>query len=811
MQLAVDDASNKLHSDIAAVLQQMDHLKLQDSTYENQFARFQASHADTLSRLSLGIESIMLEQEAIRTTSDKQRAQVAQQRICMSLSFCDMVSRQGRIREAHEGTYGWILAPCDTTDNGLSDFHSWLAAPAPDHGLFWISGKPGSGKSTLMRYLDDHLKPASCTNWLSGYGLFICRYFLWNPGRGLQRSFQGLLQALLHQLLWNHQWLIETIVSEERWLTACATEPELQWSTPELKTTIVACLQRIATTRKILILADGLDELDGTDDDRHDMLDFLHRLPQLGSIKVCLSSRPWNIFADSFYGLPQIQLHLFTRMDIEKYVRQSLSHSMRHQSSYLHNSGQGERLIQMIVDKANGVFLWVRLVVQELMRGFRDGETIRTLERKVVSMPADLDGFFKRIISSIDPAYRSEASAFLQTALFCRQNSDVEWPRGLLELTFLEVGDPDFAMRPSWDLTELNLDDLDALEYRIDLGKRRLNSRCMGLLDLTTDREISWAMREEGELGPRFMNVFCAKVDFLHRSLMDYLLTDDAQGVLQQCTDGPFQARRFLCSALIARVRAIHATCAGPPSRHSDYSTSIRSQDTRFLADQTDLVLRAIGCSKDLEPPTMNIIMRQLEPTLELLHHCSSSDSHFLLREMKRLVDSLDTSVDRSISIAIGYNLTGFVVEHLTRDKVKGISGQALLESALKPPFPRGPNPEMVRIVLQAGVDPNYPRSICWEYLRDVCLSSLKLFPSDAVASSYVVDIIGIMIENKVDISCPADMLSKLNRIVKGDPKTGGSFVAGRGRGSKVHGARPSTIASSLVRSRASWTCRQRQ
>ncbi|ETI22265.1 hypothetical protein G647_06338 [Cladophialophora carrionii CBS 160.54] len=77
MRLAIDDTSNKLHCDIVAVLQQMTHLKLQDSAYETHFAQFQASHADALLRLSVGIESIMLEQEAIRTTSDKQRAQVA--------------------------------------------------------------------------------------------------------------------------------------------------------------------------------------------------------------------------------------------------------------------------------------------------------------------------------------------------------------------------------------------------------------------------------------------------------------------------------------------------------------------------------------------------------------------------------------------------------------------------------------------------------------------------------------------------------------------------------------------------------------
>ncbi|OQV10306.1 hypothetical protein CLAIMM_14326 [Cladophialophora immunda] len=95
-------------------------------------------------------------------------------------------------------------------------------------------------------------------------------------------------------------------------------------------------------------------------------------------------------------------------------------------------------------------------LARERALGRRDGETIRTLKRKLASMPADLDGFFKRLIHSIDPAYRSEASAFLQTTMFGFQNTDVKWPRGLLEFTLLDADDADFAMRSSYDFAELD-------------------------------------------------------------------------------------------------------------------------------------------------------------------------------------------------------------------------------------------------------------------------------------------------------------------------------------------------------------------
>jgi hypothetical protein len=755
MLIAIDGTSNKLQSDMATLMQQMDLLKLQDSTCETLFTDFHASHADALSRLSLGIETIILEQDATRATGDRQRTELAQKRICMSLSFPDMDSRREQIRDAQEDTYHWILEPRDTTYDRLSDFRTWLDSPAPDHSLFWISGKPGSGKSTLLHYLNHNLKPVCCTNWLSGYGLFVCRFFIWNPGRALQKSFQGLLQALLYQLLSSHQWLIETVVSEERWLTSCSPESELQWSVPELKMAIEACVQRISTTRKILILVDGLDELDGTDDDRHDMLDFLGKLPHLGPLKLCLSSRPWNIFADYFHGLPQLQLQLFTRVDIEKYVRKSLSHSMRLQSSYLRNSGAGEKLVQTIVDKASGVFLWVRLVVQEVVRGLRDGETIGTLERKVDLMPADLDGFFKRIISSIEPAYRSEASAFIQTALFCQQNPDVEWPRGLLELTFLEADDADFAMRPSYNFTELDLGDLDALEYRIDLGKRRLNSRCMGLLEWTNAKWLLiFSLGNRTDSSKRLQTLLNTEVNFLHRSLVDFLLTKDAQSILQQCTNGPFPAQRFLYSAMLTKVCAIYAICTAPSRQF------LNDEEILFLLDficvETNNLLSGMAWSTDLDVATVDIIMTRLKPTLERLHRASRR--YQSLSYLGQLLVRLDSADDLSIGMGVGYGLTDYVAEKLTRDMTKDNRGQSFLAIALISAAQKWLHAEMVRVVLQAGVDPNYPRSVCWEWLGQLFGAEHRVtrrFPLPTV------EILEIMINYNVDISCPPHLLAQ--------------------------------------------------
>ena len=609
-----------------------------------------------------------------------------------------------------------------------------------------------------MQYLDQNLGKSSCTQWLSGYDLFVARFYLWNPGRGFQKTFQGLLQAILYQTLSAHQWLIEAVVSEEAWTSACVMDSEICWSTLELKKVLKTSLFRLSTTKKVLLLIDGLDELQGTDDDRYDMLNFLLKLTKLERVKLCVSSRPWNMFSDFFHEFPQLQLQSFTRADIDKYVRHSLSYSMHLQSSYLHNSGEGEKLIETIVEKASGVFLWVRLVVQELLRGFRDGETVRTLRRKVDSMPADLDGFFRRIIDSIDPSYRREGSAFLQTALFSLQDQDVEWPRGLLEFTFLEAEDPDFITRPSYDFTELDLINLDAFQYRVDLGKRRLNSRCMGLLEwvrssviekFTTIPTSEWS-------GQQLLHI---DVDFLHRSLIDFLLTVDAQNTLLQCTGGAFDARRFLCSAMLTKIFAISARCCKRLENNEDQEDDL----VWLLSEETDRLLKAIACSKDVGSASMRVIMTRLEPTFHFLCHTAKSSCWDVMGipRIVKLLHKLKTSESASIGIAIEYNLTDYVAEHLRKNLMKDSQKLEILEYALYPKSLPDPNPEMVSHILKAGGNPNDAkpeyRSVWWNFLGKLAQEFAPKRASWGAKpiSSANVQVIELMIKHNADKFCP--------------------------------------------------------
>jgi len=54
-------------------------------------------------------------------------------------------------------------------------------------------------------------------------------------------------------------------------------------------------------------------------------------------------------------------------------------------------------LIRGISVKVSGVFLWVHVVVRNVLAGLRDGEGMESLQRKLRSIPGDLKGLMKLI------------------------------------------------------------------------------------------------------------------------------------------------------------------------------------------------------------------------------------------------------------------------------------------------------------------------------------------------------------------------------------------------------------------------------
>ena len=152
-----------------------------------------------------------------------------------------MRSREADVSETHDQTYQWIFSESQSSTSALftaSDFVNWLRK---ESGLFWISGKAGSGKSTLMKFVFEHPRTHSELSVWTGRGkLVVSRHFFWNSGTPLQKSDQGLLRSLCYDIFRTCPDLLP-VVCRKRWNllepTGCFSFDTAQleeWSTSEL-------------------------------------------------------------------------------------------------------------------------------------------------------------------------------------------------------------------------------------------------------------------------------------------------------------------------------------------------------------------------------------------------------------------------------------------------------------------------------------------------------------------------------------------------------------------------------------------------
>ncbi len=68
------------------------------------------------------------------------------------------------------------------------------------------------------------------------------------------------------------------------------------------------------------------------------------------------------------------------------------------------------QLIEDIVERSSGVFLWVYLVVRSLLRGLTDENNFAFMRERLDHFPSDLRDYFKRMLESNDDIYRKHAA-----------------------------------------------------------------------------------------------------------------------------------------------------------------------------------------------------------------------------------------------------------------------------------------------------------------------------------------------------------------------------------------------------------------
>lgn len=442
------------------------------------------------------------------------------------LEFQEITDRRQRIPEAHKKTLEWIFDGNWMMAKKFYVFSDWLQN---DERLYWITGKAGSGKSTLMKFIYGHPKTHSIltqSNSRQNRFLVLAAFFFWNSGRRIQMSQEGLLRTLLHEVLQQCQDLIPQVVPH-RWeafrLFGQDTHP---WSWSEIVRAFKSLLEMTCLSHKFVFIIDGLDEFEG---DHTDLIDWVRDLVTWPHVKACVSSRPWIVFEDAFKNNSSLTMQDMTYRDIKIYVRDQFSSNKGFSILQAAEPDYAAKLVESVTTKASGVFLWVFLVVRSLLSGLTSGDRISDLEAKLNSLPPDLETLFWKMLKSSGTEQFERASQLIQLVRVVPQ------PR-LLELAFADEDEQRVFDHPSTPLNE------HEREARAEIMRRRIDHICKGLLEVAP-----------GQLLPE------AKVEYLHRTVKDFLEQESIDRKIFASTKSDFNAHAAWCRSCIMQLKVSDA------------------------------------------------------------------------------------------------------------------------------------------------------------------------------------------------------------------------------------------------------------
>ncbi|KLU84999.1 hypothetical protein MAPG_04033 [Magnaporthiopsis poae ATCC 64411] len=438
-------------------------------------------------------------------------------RIVKALAFPDMMARENQIKEPFPTTFKWLLddpssssaqqsSPVEPQACQRQDFKAWLQS-SDNESPFWITGKPASGKTTVMKYICTNPKVrASLRLWAGDLDLLTCSVYFWNPGSSGQKSQAGLLRTILHQLL-DQRPEFCPLAAPERYLyfqLAGTDAPNPDWTVEELREALNNLGSQIHDTAHLAIFIDGLDEYDG---DLAELVGFVKELHQNHEVKLCISSRPWNTFKDAFKAYPSLRMEQHTRPDIEKYVRERMAGSdgLRELRKLEVRNRSVADLESQLIEKADGVFLWVVLVVEQLLIAARDDPDLDKVWELFEGLPPDLGDLYASMRRRLSPSLLETASRMYQLVFRWKDTTDATFNVGIFWMAIT-------CSNPAKSPELLKRGEMAGI---MPVLERRLAGCTGGMLQI--NRILSdWKTREEAEQYGNY-------VEFIHRTAYDWL------------------------------------------------------------------------------------------------------------------------------------------------------------------------------------------------------------------------------------------------------------------------------------------------
>ena len=385
--------------------------------------------------------------------------------------FQEVNDRRFDITTASEKTVNWLIQN--------PEYISWQAS---QRALLWIKGKPGSGKSTLIKFAIEREEQTP-----EQQSLVLMTFFFNARGVQLQRTQLGLLRSLLYQLV------IRTPALHSRFLEHCQhksdargnRKDQLTWRASELRSLLQVYTYQALRTSAIKIYIDALDEC--SDPSADDVASFFIHLLSIsatqGRLQICITCRHYPIISSP--GNFRLTVEEQNAEAIKLHVGEALK-----SLSIIWQSEDMKAIKCDILEKASGVFQWVSIALR-IATTLKDGRNPQLIRKRIGELPSALDDLYTRILQGVAAQDRYQAISLIRWICFAEEPLSLSAMR--------------FAIAFDTDLPDLSLYDWKKSYYYVGDDEQMrvlITSLSGGLAEVRNKTD---------------------KVQFIHESVNDYV------------------------------------------------------------------------------------------------------------------------------------------------------------------------------------------------------------------------------------------------------------------------------------------------
>ncbi|KEY71713.1 hypothetical protein S7711_02941 [Stachybotrys chartarum IBT 7711] len=435
-----------------------------DSHKNKDWQRYAAGVAAAYAKEWLGVVTPM-------ETREQRAAAIVdpRERLLRSLRFEQMDSRMQAVQRAQTRTCEWLFE--------LETYKSWLDDTRIEshHGFLWLKGKPGTGKSTLMKHALSRVRE-------SGKADALLSFFFHVRGHELEKSILGLHQSLLLQLVEALSDLRTVLDVKAR---QCEKDGYVLWTVDTLRDLFTAAVERLGR-RRVVCFIDALDECETRQ--VRDMITYFEELQEMARVSaiplfICFSSRHYpTIVVEHGLSLTLDDQDGHSR-DLEAYVDRRLR---------IGKGPDAQDVRSKVLAKANGIFLWLVLVIDILNETYSDG-ALFWVHRRLEELPEGLGELFMAILSR-DTRNSDQLLVALQCVLYAARPLSVDEYYAAIAVNLT----PEVYDYKKWHFFEHNYMDVE----------RFVTSSSRGLAEVIDSRERPYT------------------VQFIHESVRDFCVGD---------------------------------------------------------------------------------------------------------------------------------------------------------------------------------------------------------------------------------------------------------------------------------------------